>query len=154
MTLSLPTIQQPGYAIAEKALRRWAAERLQQRRRQDGATVYSFAMSGSTCNNMGVPLEAVMTVMVDADGRIRSATSSPSQSDNGCDAMCAAGCDGRRFLADVGTCNEVLGLTLHEAAFRDWQTEPSGCFCTAGNRRHKWKNVFQTIHFAITSEIA
>lgn len=152
MTVSLPALQSGAYAIAPSALRRWAGERLHRQPRTDGGVIYSFAMSGSTCNNMGVALEAIMTVAVDARGRIESATARPAPHDRGCDAMCQAQCDGRRFLADSGSCDEVVGLTIHEAAFRDWNAEPSGCFCTAGNRRHKWRNVFQTLHFAATHD--
>jgi len=90
------------------------------------------------------------TVTLDADGRIESATAAPVPTDGGCDAMCAAQGNGRRFLAEFGACDDVVGMTLREAAFRDWQDEPSGCFCTAGNRRHKWRNVFQTLHYALT----
>jgi len=150
MTVSLPTSPSPDYAVSEKALRRWAAERVRCQSRADGGRVYTFVMSGSTCTNMGVPLEVVMTVTVGTDGRIESTSSEPAPGDSGCDAMCAAACDGRRFLAEAGGCEEATGLTLREAAFRDWGVEPSGCFCTAGNRRHKWRNAFQTLDYAAT----
>ena len=134
--------------MAEKALRRWVSERLRRQQRADGGTTYSFVLSGSTCGN--VPLEAVMTVMVGPGGRIEAASSRPVVAHGGCDAMCGAQGNGCQFLQTVGGCDEVVGLTLEEAAFRDWDVEPSGCFCTAGNRRHKWRNVFQTLHFATT----
>jgi hypothetical protein len=151
MTVSLEDYK---YAIAETALRRWASQRLRCEPRADGGAVYTFAMSGSTCNNMGVPLEVLMTVSVDARGRIESATSQPAPADTGCSAMCAANCNGRQFFADCGQCDEAIGLTLHQAASRDWQAEPSGCFCTPGNRRHKWRNVFQTLHYAATHPLS
>lgn len=143
-------ISGPTYAVPDKALRLWTSQRLGREVREDGSTVYCFAMSGSTCNNMGRPLEVTMTVVIDAQGRIESASSRPAASDVGCDAMCAAEGDGARFLADSGHCNEVVGLTLEQAAFRDWCEEPSGCLCSAGNRRHKWRNVFQVVHYATT----
>jgi len=145
-----PSVAVPAktYAVAEKALRRWVTERLRRQQRADGATTYTFLLSGSTCGN--VPLEAVMSVTVDADGRIEAASSSPVSASSGCGAMCAANGNGCRFLETVGGCDEVVGLTLEEAAFRKWEVEPSGCFCTAGNRRHKWRNVFQALHFAET----
>ncbi len=147
MSLSLPVSASPGYAVAERALRRWAAERLRSKPRAGGGAVYTFALTGSTCTNR--PIEVEMTVTVDADGRIDSATAAPAPHDTGCGAMCAATAGAQRFFAESGGCDEAVGLTLHEAAFRDWQDEPSGCFCTAGNRRHKWRNVFQTLHFAL-----
>ena len=149
MSVSLPvSTESPTYAVGSKALRRWASERLRRAPRAGGGAVYTFLLSGSTCTNR--PLDVAMTVTLDADGRIESATAAPAPTDTGCDAMCAAHCDGRRFLAEFGACDEVVGLTLSEAAFRDWQEEPSGCFCTAGNRRHKWRNVLQTLHYAVT----
>ncbi|HEV2292843.1 MAG TPA: hypothetical protein VGR35_03255 [Tepidisphaeraceae bacterium] len=134
--------------MPEKALRRWATQRLRRAHRADGGVDYVFLLSGSTCNN--VPIEAVMTVRLDAAGRIEAASSRSARSDIGCDAMCAAERSGAKFLSDMGTCDEAVGLTLDEAAFRDWSEEPSGCFCTAGNRRHKWRNVFQAWHYAAT----
>jgi len=150
MTVSLPlaTAQFPAYAIPEKALRRWAQERLQRIDRADGGTVYAFALAGSTCSN--VPLELVMSVVIDADGRIEATSSRERAGITTCDAMCAAQGEGRRFLDILGNCDEVIGLTLAEAAFRKWDVEPSGCLCTAGNRRHKWRNVLQALHYAAT----
>ena len=114
MTISLPISERPTYAVAEKALRRWVTERLRREPGPDGTTVYRFALSGSTCSNMGRPVEVVMTVTVGADGRVRAATARPADGDSGCDAMCAAQGDGRRFLSDFGDCNEAVGLTLHK----------------------------------------
>lgn len=149
---SLPTPENPAYAIAEKALRRWAKERLRQEPGPGGGAVYAFTLSGTTCNNMGLPLETLMIVEVDAAGRITAASSRPGPGDTGCDAMCvcAAKRDAGRFLAESGGGGEAMGLSLSEAAFRDWAVEPSGCFCTEGNRRHKWRNVFQALHYAVT----
>ena len=164
MSLTLPIIETaepsssapppPTYAIAERALRRWVEERLQRQLRADGGAVYSFALSGSTCNNMGMPLEVEMIVTANADGRIESARAYPSASDRGCHLMCAANGNATQFFTDVGDCPDVVGLTLREAAFRDWEVEPSGCFCTPGNRRHKWRNVFQALHYATTDPAA
>jgi hypothetical protein len=141
-----------SYAIGEAALRRWVTQRLRSDARADGGIVYSFTLSGSTCN--GVPLEALMTVTLDAAGRIEAAAARPAAGDAGCGAMCAAHGDGCRFLGDLGGCDAAVGLTLDEAAFQDWHAEPSGCFCTAGNRRHKWRNVFQALHYAATHAAA
>ena len=144
MTVSLP-VSESKYAVAEKALRRWATERVRRTPRAGGGDVYTFALTGSTCTNR--PIELVMTVEVGADGRISAATARPAPHDTSCDAMCAAAGDARRFLADAGRCDDAVGLTLEEAGFRGWQVEPSGCFCTPGNRLHKWRNVFQTLHY-------
>ena len=148
MTIALPVAnrEQPAYAVPEKALRRWVAERVRHSVRPDGATVYTFALTGSTCTNQ--PLDVFMTVIVAADGRSESTSASPAARDIGCDVMCAAGGDGRKFLGHVGACDEAAGMTLEQAAFHPWHVEPSGCFCSAGNRLHKWRNVFQAIHFA------
>jgi hypothetical protein len=148
MTLALPiaTTEKPAYAVPEKALRRWVAERLRHSMRPDGATVYTFALTGSTCTNQ--PIAVLMTAVVAANGRIESTSASPASSDIGCDVMCASGGDGRKFLNHVGACDEAVGMTLDQAAFFPWNVEPSGCFCSAGNRLHKWRNVFQAIHFA------
>src|SRR3954451_18882119 len=101
------------YVIPEKALRRWAGERLRCEAGNDGRTVWRFAMSGSTCGNL--PIEVAMTVVVGADGRLESAAARPVAADTGCGAMCGAitaGCQGRDFLREFGNCDEVVGLTL------------------------------------------
>jgi len=140
------------YAIPQTSLRRWVDERLRREPRSDGSVIYSFALSGSTCTNMGRGLEAVMTVVVDASGIVRDAKVRPQPNDKGCDAMCAADSNGRLFLEKFGGCDEALGLTLEQAAFHNWNVEISGCFCTEGNRRHKWRNVFQALHYAVTHD--
>src|SRR5205809_402042 len=105
MTLLSTTPQPANPAVAEAALRRWARERLRRLPRADGGVVYSFACSGSTCGN--VPLEVVMTVALDAQGRIEAATSAPAPADRGCNAMCAAAHGGgQRFFRDAGHCDE------------------------------------------------
>jgi hypothetical protein len=148
MTIALPVAssEQPAYAVPEKALRRWVADRLRSGKQPDGATVYTFALTGSTCTNQ--PIDVLMTVVVAADRRIEGTSALPAARDLGCDVMCAAGGDGRKFLKHVGACDEAVGMTLEQAAFFPWNVEPSGCFCSAGNRLHKWRNVFQAIHFA------
>jgi hypothetical protein len=152
-TIHLPTRSASAdYAIAERALRRWANERVTTHPRADGGMTCSFLLSGSTCNNMGMPIEVEMIVTTDGEGRIESARAYPSANDRGCHLMCGANGDATRFFTDAGDCREVIGLTIEQAAFRDWQVEPSGCFCTAGNRRHKWRNVFQTLHYTINKQ--
>jgi len=153
MTLALPlaTAQFPSaYAVPEKALRRWVEERVRRMDRPEGGTVYQFALSGSTCSN--VPLEIVMSVVIDADGRIEATSSRERAGMTTCDAMCAAQGEAGTFLSVFGNCDEVIGLTLAEAAFRTWDVEPSGCLCSAGNRRHKWRNVLQALHYAATHD--
>jgi hypothetical protein len=150
VTVCTTNLHTRTYAIPESSLARWAKERLRQEPRADGSVVYSFTLSGSTCTNMGQPLEVVMTVATDGQGRIQQASSSPAPGDTGCNAMCGALGNGRMFLAQAGHADEAIGLTLEEAAFRNWLPEISGCFCSEGNRRHKWRNVFQAIHFAVT----
>ena len=137
---SLPR-EQSAYAIPQAALQRWARDRLRREECADGGIVYRFMLSGSTCTN--VALNVVMIVRINAGGRIESATSRPAEGDAGWAAMCGSS-------PDLGRCDEVIGLTVEEAACRDWHEEPSGCFCSAGNRRHKWRNVFQTLHYAVT----
>lgn len=150
MTIASSTSPTPVDAIPERALRQWAAQRLHHQCRPDGGTVYAFLFSGSTCTNMGRALDVVMTVAVDAGGRIEFASARPAAADTGCNEMCASSADGCGFLKQFGDCNEAIGLTLQEAALRDWDPAPSGCFCTEGDRRHKWRNVFQTLHYAVT----
>jgi hypothetical protein len=145
--------EKPVYAVAEKALLRWAKERLRRNPRPNGGMAYSFAMSGSTCTNMGRPIEVVMNIEVGADGRIEGAFIRPAEGDIGWNSMCATSKNADRFLAEAGDCADVIGLTLREAAFREWNVEESGCFCVEGNRRHKWRNTFQAIYFAETNQI-
>ncbi len=148
MTTASISFGVPKYSVPEGALRRWAEQRVRREDRADGGAVFAFALSGSTCN--GTPLEMVLTVNVGPDGRIESTSSVPADHDLGFGVQCVTARDedeARRWLEYVGPCKEAVGLTIEQAAFRDWHEEPSGCLCTAGHRRHKWRNVLQTLHF-------
>ena len=141
------------YAISRKALERWAKERLKLVPSDEGDRAYRFSLSGSTCSNMGLPIKAEMVVEMNEEDRIVKTSTKPSPGDIGLGKMCAAKENGAGFIEGVGSLEEAHGMTIEEAAFHPWEIAPSGCFCSRENRLHKWRNVLQTIHYAISKTI-
>jgi len=141
----------PVYSTNRKALRRWAAERLTISRRDDGTSDARFRYQGTTCTNMGRPLEFDYQVSL---GRreegypILEARCRPAPADTGHTFMCQYDADGK-LLAAVDGEKPLLGRPLHEVLA--WQRPPNaaGCYCDPASRQHKWGLVLETIHYAL-----
>ncbi|MGO9008556.1 MAG: hypothetical protein ACLQPN_00510 [Bryobacteraceae bacterium] len=144
----------PGYSTNRKALRRWAAERLTISRRDDGTTGARFHYQGTTCTNMGRPLEFDYHLSL---GRreegypILEARCGPAPGDTGHTFMCQYDADGK-LLAAVDAEKPMLGRPLHEAL--NWHGPPNaaGCYCEPASRQHKWGLVLETIHYALLGQ--
>ncbi|MFY9725546.1 MAG: hypothetical protein WB579_00870 [Bryobacteraceae bacterium] len=144
----------PGYSTNRKALRRWAAERLTISRRDDGTTGARFHYQGTTCTNMGRPLEFDYRVSL---GRreegypILEARCGPAPGDTGHTFMCQYDADGK-LLAAVDAEKPMLGRPLREVL--NWHRPPNaaGCYCEPASRQHKWGLVLETIHYALLSQ--
>ncbi len=144
----------PGYSTNRKALRRWAAERLTITYRDDGTSEARFRYHGTTCTNMGRPLEFDYQVSL---GRreegypILEARCAPAPGDTGHTFMCQYDAGGK-LLAAVDAEKPLLGRPLHEVLA--WQRPPdaAGCFCEPASRQHKWGLVLETIHYALLGQ--
>jgi hypothetical protein len=141
----------PGYSTNRKALRRWAAERLTITHRDDGTSDARFRYQGTTCTNMGRPLEFDYQVSL---GRreegypILEARCAPAPGDAGHTFLCQYDADGK-LLAAVDAEKPLLGRPLHEVLAWRRPSNAAGCYCEPESRQHKWGLVLETIHYAL-----
>jgi len=143
-----------NYFTNRNALRRWAAERLTVTQHDDGTSDARFRYQGTTCTNMGRPLEFDYQVSL---GRreegypILEARCGPAPGDTGHTFMCQYDTDGK-LLAAVDAEKPLLGRPLHEVL--QWQRPPdaAGCYCEPASRQHKWGLVLETIHYALLGQ--
>lgn len=141
------------YALPPKALRQWAANRLQIEHKANGQTIATFRFSGTTCANMGMPFEFDFSVTarheLSGDYRIEQCSAAPASGDQGHQAMCAFVDHPRSFLSTVERFNLPIGKTLDEMIQWSPDVSPAGCLCTPASQHHKWQIVLQTLHFAL-----
>lgn len=143
---------EPRYTVNPRALRKWARERVALQTRGDGALVATFRFDGTTCSNLGHPLTFDYRVVLgrsDEGNTILEAECRPAEGDAGHARMCAYLADPGRLLGVIASEKPLLGRPL--AAVLAWQREPSpsGCFCDASGRAHKWGIALEVIHHAV-----
>ena len=143
----------PKYGVNAKALQRWAEERLSltcQRRRHDRR---AFRYEGTTCTNMGRPLQFRYDVKLGPRERgypIREQHCGPAAGDDGHTYMCRymsnAGAPDGRDRRRRSRCSASRSTTCST-----WQRPDcaAGCYCEPTSRKHKWGLVLETIHYAL-----
>ena len=141
----------PAYSVNLKALRRWAGERLQLHR-HNGTTQARFRYDGTTCTNLGRPLAFDYSVTLGSrdDGYpVLEQQCLPAAGDTGHTCMC-------QFIAGPGALMQsirgekpLLGRPLDEVLAWPPSTVFAGCLCDPASRRHKWRLVLETIHYAL-----
>ena len=144
--------EEPSYAFPKKALERWSRELLELTFDDDQSVQARFRYDGNTCSNSGFPLSYTFNVELSScdDGyRILSSSCRPRPEDGGTEAMCAYIADPAGLMNQMENYRPLLGSPLSEAL--DWAPDvmPSGCFCAQAHRDHKWRIVFQTIHYGL-----
>jgi hypothetical protein len=142
----------PVYSISEKALRRWAAERLALERRADGTIRARFRYDGTTCTNLGTPLAFDYEVALGAREQgypIREQRCTPAAGDLGYRAMCRYVSEGASLITTIEHEKPLAGRPL--AAVLEWRRSgpAAGCYCEPASREHKWGLVLETIHYAL-----
>lgn len=147
--------QDARYTVNRKALQRWAKERLTVRKAEDGSVDAEFRYDGTTCTNMGRPLQFLYAVKLGprAEGYpIREQSCAPAESDSGHTSMCQYQEDAEGLMRSIGSEKPLKGK--HLSAVLEWRREPNGagCFCTQASRDHKWGLVFETIHYALAQQ--
>ena len=143
------------YHVNAKALKRWSQERLSMSHQADGTIDAVFRYEGTTCTNMGRPLEFHYRVRLGprADGYpIRDQHCSPADGDDGFTYMC-------RFLTNP---DQLMGAIAHERPMEGrrlnevltWRRPvcSAACYCESDARLHKWGLVLETIHYALARE--
>lgn len=141
-----------NYSVNPKALRKWAAERLSLETHDDGSIDAFFRFEGTTCTNMGRPLEFHYRVKLgppEEGYAIRDQQCTPAPGDTGHTLMCAY-LDGReQLMSAIENEKPLLGQRLSDVMSWRRQAGAAGCYCDPGSRQHKWGLVFETIHYAL-----
>jgi hypothetical protein len=140
------------YSINANALRKWSEERLQLKVLNDNSIEARFNYEGTTCSNMGRPLEFYYLVMLAPPGedyRITKTSCAPSPNDTGHAYQCEYLKDANAFMLGIASEQPLLGRKLEDVFNWERAYNPSGCFCDADRRYHKWGLVFEVIHYAL-----
>ncbi len=149
-----PRGTQEGYSFSIEALKKWSRERLRLSRNDDKTVEGRFRYDGTTCSNMGRPLEFEYVVRLSSkeDGyQILDARCAPASHDVGYTYMCEYREDGEALMRRISDESPLLGRRLHDVF--DWKRtpSPSGCYCDRNSRDHKWGLVLEVLHYALTN---
>lgn len=151
-TAAAPLDSNARYTINAKALRRWSQERLVLTPRADGTTAALFRYEGTTCTNMGRPLEFHYHVTLGsrADGYpILDERCEPAPGDTGHTHMCRYLTSAGPLMAAIRDERPLAGRPLNDVLTWTRATSSAGCYCEPLSRTHKWGLVLETIHFAL-----
>jgi hypothetical protein len=140
------------YSINFKALRKWSQERLQLKERDDGSIEARFRYEGTTCSNMGHPLEFEYHILlgpVHTSHTIIEATCQPAPGDTGHALQCEYLKNAESFMSRIDSEKHLRGQPLNDVLAWARPYSPSGCYCDEDRRAHKWGLVFEVIHYAL-----
>ncbi len=148
----IPPASPAVYSVNERALRKWAAERVRIERRDDGSVGATFRFAGTTCTNLGQPLafEYRVELGAPADGYLLlAADCRPAPGDRGHTQMCAYLTGGPALLQAIAAAPPLLGRPLDDVLAWRRAASPSGCYCQPESRDHKWGLALEAIHYAL-----
>jgi hypothetical protein len=143
------------YSVNLKALRRWTDERLSLTRNDDGSIGALFRYEGTTCTNMGRPLEFHYHVTLGprVEGYpILEQRCEPAPGDRGHMHMCRYLSSAATLMPAIRDERPLAGRPLNDVL--TWTRIPSsaGCYCEPNSRTYKWGLVLETIHFALARD--
>jgi hypothetical protein len=140
------------YSINTRALQKWSQERLQLKFLADGSVAASFHYDGTTCSNLGRPLAFDYEVKLgppDDGYRILETACVPAPGDTGHKYQCEYLNDAESLMSRIANEKPLLGRLLNEVLTWERSYDPSGCYCDAARRDHKWGLVFEVIHYTL-----
>src|SRR3954471_13475929 len=141
-----------NYSVSVKALQRWSQERLSITTQDDGRIATVFCYEGTTCTNMGRPLQFHYHVTLGSreDGYpILEQSCGPAPDDSGHTSMCRYLSDREQLMASIAVERPLHGQPLDDVIRWSPPNNPAGCFCEAESRQHKWRLVLETLHYAL-----
>jgi hypothetical protein len=144
--------QTASYTLNARALKKWARERVRLDFRKDGAVNAHFHFDGTTCSNQGRPLAFDYHVALEpsSDGySIVNMECRPAPGDDGYRHMCAYLSDGETLMREIELEKPLRGRPLRDVLSWERASVPSGCYCNADSREHKWGLALEVIHFAL-----
>ena len=140
-----------------KALRRWAAERLSVDTRADGSIAARFRYDGTTCTNMGQPLEFHYRVTLGSRREgypILEQHCEPAPNARGHAHMCRYLTDASSLMQAIQDERPLTGRPLNDVIGWPRASAPAGCYCEPHSRAYKWGLVLETLHFALAQREA
>jgi hypothetical protein len=140
------------YSINLKALRKWSRERLQLKDPHDGSIEARFRYEGTTCSNMGRPLAFDYLIILGParEGHVIIETAClPAPGDTGHALQCEYLKDAASLMRSIDSEKPLRGRPLNDVLAWQRPFSPSGCYCDADRRAHKWGLVFEVIHYAL-----
>jgi hypothetical protein len=150
-----PLDRSATYTVNARALQRWSQERLSVQRRSDGTVHAEFRYEGTTCTNMGRPLEFRYHVTLgprDEGYPIREQRCAPADADQGHTYMCRYLTVGDELLTTIEREHPLQGQPLNDVLTWARPTCATGCYCEPDSRQHKWGLVLETIHYALARD--
>src|SRR5262245_7868772 len=142
-----------SYSVGVKALQRWRQERLTITAGEDGRIAALFRYDGTTCTNMGRPLQFHYHVILgprESGYPILEQSCAPAPGDEGHTSMCRYISDREQLMATIAVERPLHGQTLDDVIRWTRASSPAGCYCEAESRQHKWGLVLETIHYALS----
>ena len=147
-----PLTHEAKYSVNSRALRKWSQERLTLRMLPDSSIEAHFRYDGTTCSNMGQPLQFLYQIRLSppADGYcITEASCTPAPDDTGHTQQCEYLNDAIGLMGSIANEKPLLGRPLNDVLTWERPANPSGCYCDIERRMHKWGLVFEVIHHAL-----
>jgi hypothetical protein len=151
VALPAPT-SPPPYSVNARALRKWSRERLKLLFAPDGSVDARFRYEGTTCSNLGRPLEFDYQVRLQPSSegyQIVETRCVPAPGDTGHTCMCEYLADAQSLMRSIAAEHPLSGRPLDEVLTWERPASPAGCYCDAAGRRHKWGLVLEVIHYAL-----
>jgi hypothetical protein len=140
------------YSINPRALQKWSRDRLQLKTLHDGSVKARFRYEGTTCSNLGRPLEFDYHLRLgtaEEGYRIIEARCVPAVGDTGHTCQCEYLNNAESFMRSIANEKPLRGRPLNDVLTWERANSPSGCYCEADRRAHKWGLVFEVIHYAL-----
>lgn len=147
-----PLTRDAVYSINPKALHKWSQNRLQLKSLEDRSTEAHFRYEGTTCSGMGCPLEFNYRVVLgppETGYQITRADCAPAPGDFGHTQMCEYLNDAASLMGTIANEQPLLGRPLNDVLTWERHPNPSGCYCDADRRDHKWGLVLEVIHYGL-----
>jgi hypothetical protein len=143
------------YTINPRALEKWSKERLRLEFFRDGAIEAIFHYEGTTCSNMGRALAFDYRVKLappEEHFKILEMHCTPATGDTGHQFQCEYLNDAKAFMRNIAGEKPLLGKSLNDVLTWERPWNPSGCYCDAERRAHKWGLVFEVIHYGLARQ--
>lgn len=142
------------YNISIKALEKWSNERLNLKILEDNSIEANFKYEGTTCSNIGHPLEFNYFVKLSSPEdsfKIISMVCNPAQNDVGYKYMCEYINDSESLMNCIMNEKPLLDKPLNDILNWKYLFSPEGCFCKSESRDHKWGLVLEVLHYAMVN---